>query len=101
MRYIAASIVSVIIAALVIASDEFRPMPLNIAGYAVILLAWALALRWRIVAGASIGLLAWAVTPALHVPDLGRAVLFIIAGAIVGFALSEETSRKTEAEGKQ
>ncbi len=93
MRYIAASIVSVIIAALIVAGGEYWPHPLNIAGCAVVLIAWALALRWRVVGGASIGLLAWAVTPELHEPDLGRAVLFIIVGAIVGFALSEDIQK--------
>jgi hypothetical protein len=62
VRLAAATLATVASAALVIASGELRPMPFNITGCAVILLAWALALRWRIVAGGSIGLLAWAVT---------------------------------------
>jgi hypothetical protein len=88
VRFLAAAAVTAAIVSLIVASGEYWPHPLNIAGSALVLLAWAVALRLRVLAGASIGLLIWALTPELHAPDIPRAVVYIMIGAIVG-AISE------------
>lgn len=58
--------------------------PVLILGWPVLFITWAIAIRWWIVAGALIALVASVITGPLH-GDLGRMVFWMIVGASVGF----------------
>ncbi|HET6324844.1 MAG TPA: hypothetical protein VFG04_09100 [Planctomycetaceae bacterium] len=58
--------------------------PLLILGWPVLFICWAIAVRWWLVAGALIALVASVITGPLH-GDLGRMVFWMIGGAGAGF----------------
>ena len=84
VRVVAAAAITIAIAFAIVRTGDYDPLPLNIAGCAVILLSWAVAFHLRIVAGASMGLLIAAVTPVCDASQLGPTVLYTIIGAIAG-----------------
>ncbi|HEV8069471.1 MAG TPA: hypothetical protein VGP76_17150 [Planctomycetaceae bacterium] len=64
--------------------------PIAAAALELVFIGWAVAIRWRMVAGALLGLLVCELTPSsLHEPDIGKIVVCMAIGAMLGFALEE------------
>jgi hypothetical protein len=64
--------------------------PLAAIALEVAFIGWAIAIRWRVVAGALCGLLVCELTPSLDAPpDIIRMVMWMAIGAMLGFASEE------------
>jgi hypothetical protein len=61
--------------------------PIAAAVFEVVFIGWAIAIRWRVVAGALVGLLFSELTPALDSPpDVLQIMVCMATGALLGFA---------------
>jgi hypothetical protein len=103
MRYRVATGLTFAIGCLTIAyvSEWTGWSPIGLAGGAAIGLVWASVFRLRILTGAFAGLLIAALTPELDESPLGRLIVYLVFGALAGFAWELLITRLPQPSGPQ